>query len=479
MSTIKDGLLAELDRRVADKILEPTNAELLKKLITNADTDNEAMMIAELGTTYKRTGLHFDKRLEKMTNDIRYFKKNKKLSFHTDDSKPTHKLIIGDNYEALQNLLIQYKGMIDVIYIDPPYGKDSMGEFAQTNYENAITRDNLLSMLYPRLMLAKMLLSDNGVIFCSIDDKNQAYVKCLFDEVFGEENFITNFIWEKTQHFGRQKVNFYSNVDYIITYAKQRILSGCGIKELLIEKVKKELEDAPLFNASNPEKKLLFKKGTVKFNLADGIYETTTDPKYTLHSKVIVKKGLNENDFELSFSSRWARQTVLDELEKGTTYWIKSSNFAIRAIYGDGRESKVSPKQIIFSNSNNENVAINKYGTKVGTNEEGSNCINEILGNQIFDYPKPHSLISYLVSLIEKENPIILDFFAGSGTTGHAVLDLNRSEAKEGDLLNEAIPEGSRTFILCQLNEITDTTPHGIAYDVTAKRLKRIMTGKC
>ena len=186
MSSFKDELLAELYRRVEDKILEPTNADLLCKLIKNAESDNEAISIAELGTTYKRTGLHFDKRLERMTNDIRYFKKNDKLSFHTDDSKPINKLIIGDNYEALQNLLIQYKGLVDVIYIDPPYGKDSMGEFAKTNYQNAITRDNLLSMLYPRLQLAKLLLSDNGVIFCSIDDKNQAYVKCLFDEVFGE-----------------------------------------------------------------------------------------------------------------------------------------------------------------------------------------------------------------------------------------------------------------------------------------------------
>ena len=97
MSTIKDQLIAELDKRVADKILEPTNAQLLKKLIINAESDNEAMMIGELGTTYKKTGLHFDKRLEKMTDSIRYFKKNEQLSFHTDDGKPVHKLIIGDN----------------------------------------------------------------------------------------------------------------------------------------------------------------------------------------------------------------------------------------------------------------------------------------------------------------------------------------------------------------------------------------------
>ncbi len=92
----------------------------------------------------------------------------------------THKLIIGDNYPALLNLLISYKRKIKVIYIDPPYGKDHLGEFAKTNYDNAITRDNLLSMLYPRLMLAKQLLRDDGVIFCSIDDRNQAYIHVYF-----------------------------------------------------------------------------------------------------------------------------------------------------------------------------------------------------------------------------------------------------------------------------------------------------------
>ena len=217
MSDVKQSLIAEMEQRVQDKILEPTNAELLKKLITNADDDNEATMIAELGTTYKRTGFHFVKRLDKPTSDIKYFKKNYRLSFVTDHSKPTHKLIIGDNYEALQNLLIEYKGKVDVIYIDPPYGKDSMGEFAQTNYDNAITRDNLLSMLYPRLLLAKQLLSDDGVVFCSIDDKNQAYIKCLFDEVFGERSFLFC-IPRITKKGGKTTTTIQKNSDYVIAY---------------------------------------------------------------------------------------------------------------------------------------------------------------------------------------------------------------------------------------------------------------------
>lgn len=149
--TNKQNLIDEINRRVDDKILERSNADLLIKLINQAETLTEAIAIAELGTTYKRTGFHFDKRLEKIGNTIKYFKKNEKMSFSDGSDDIPNKLIIGDNYDALLNLLVEYKGRIDVIYIDPPYGKDSMGEFAQTNYNNALTRDNLLSMLYPRL----------------------------------------------------------------------------------------------------------------------------------------------------------------------------------------------------------------------------------------------------------------------------------------------------------------------------------------
>lgn len=218
LEAYKQSLLADIDHRVADHILEPTNAALLKKLIQKADDIDEASMIAALGTTYKRTGFHFDKRLEKIDKEIHYFRKNEKLSFRTDESQPVNKLIIGDNYLALQNLLIEYRGRINVIYIDPPYGKDSMGEFAKTNYENAISRDNLLSMLFPRLMLAKQLLADDGVIFCSIDDKNQAYVKCLFDDVFGERNFVGTIIWQSATNNNPTQIA--TEHEYILCYSR-------------------------------------------------------------------------------------------------------------------------------------------------------------------------------------------------------------------------------------------------------------------
>ena len=220
ITATREGLIAEIQRRVDDKILEQTNADLLTKLIRNAETLDEAMAIAQLGTTYKRTGLHYDKRLEKQRgNTIKYFKKNEQLSFTDGSDSPHHKLIIGDNYDALQNLLIQYRGKVDVIYIDPPYGKDSMGEFAKTNYDNAITRDNLLSMLQPRLVLAKELLSSYGFIFCSIDDKNYAYIKCLFDEVFGESHYVNSFVWKKNSSGKTEKDKFTINTEYVIFYA--------------------------------------------------------------------------------------------------------------------------------------------------------------------------------------------------------------------------------------------------------------------
>jgi adenine specific DNA methylase Mod len=215
----RDEILKDLEQRVKDKILEPSNYDLLKKLVENADTLDEAIKIAELGTTYRRTGFHFDKKLEKQSDTISYFKKNEDLSFTTDPNTTTHKLIIGDNYPALLNLLVEYKGKIDVIYIDPPYGKDSMGEFAKTNYENAISRDNLLSMLYPRLWLSKQLLSENGVIFCSIDDRNHAYLKGLFDDVFGEANFACSFP-RVTKKGGKSSTAIALNHDYVLAYTR-------------------------------------------------------------------------------------------------------------------------------------------------------------------------------------------------------------------------------------------------------------------
>lgn len=436
MSKTKLALLQELERRVEDKVLEPSNAELISKLIKHADNDDEALAIAALGTTYKRTGFHFDKRLEHSREDIHYLRRNEALSFQTDPARPTHKLIIGDNYDALQNLLISYRGKMSVIYIDPPYGKDSMGEFAQTNYENAITRDNLLSMLYPRLQMAKELLADDGVIFCSIDDKNQAYVKCLFDEVFEERNFIANIIWERAYAPVNLKKHFSESHDYILCYARNIDNAVCnGLPRT---------EEA---NArySNPD------------NDPRGVWKA---------ADCSVGPEIKEKVYEIELPSG---RKVLPP--SGRCWVYTKERFA----------DMVSDNKIWFGSDGNSVPAIKKFlsevkqgltpmtiwkYTEVGHSQDATKDLKKIFSdNFVFPYPKPIELMKRICSLYGDKDSIILDFFAGSGTTAHAVLELNK--------------EANHTFILCQLNEITETTPNGIAYDVTSKRLKRVMTGEC
>lgn len=436
---IKQSLISEINKRVKDKILEPANANLLEKLINNADSSDEAIQIAALGTTYKRTGLHFDKKLEKIGNTIKYFKKNKNLSFHTDDTKTTNKLIIGDNYDALQNLLIEYKSKINVIYIDPPYGKDSLGEFAKTNYENAITRDNLLSMLYPRLILAKELLSDDGVIFCSIDDKNQAYVKCLFDEVFGEENFVTSMIRKTKSMTGDDGNGLNIQHEYLLVIAKNKGNFEFSGEEKTFDNYSnpdndpngdwcsgdpsaKSGSESTYFPIKNP----YTKKNDYPPKGRYWAFSETTKEKYIKEGRIKFKKEHKDNQRGFIF------KRYKEKMEK--TYDAVDSLFGIDNSYM------------------NQNATIETLS---------------IFDKTVFDYPKPTCFISKLIQYSSNPNSIILDFFAGSGTTGHAVLDLNEQDG------------GNRTFILCQLNEKTPTTPNGIAYDVTSKRLKRIMTGSC
>ena len=447
----KTNLIAEINQRVEDKILEPSNAAVLTKLIEKAETSEEASIIAALGTTYKRTGFHFDKRLEKhmMTNTIKYFKKNEALSFgEAKEGEPVHKLIIGDNYDALNNLLIQYKGKVDVIYIDPPYGKDSMGSFAQTEYNNAISRDNLLSMLYFRLQLAKQLLSDDGVIFCSIDDRNQSYVKCLFDEIFGEKNLVCNFMWKKTDTAPSLSNKVRKKLEYVLCYTKYYNSSRIFAQGFV------DGGDAPLLNNGNPLGVLEFPIGTVHFNIPDGIYSHEANHSIKLLKDVVVKDGVNSTPLIAEAHYKWGKHNLKQEIESGTYFLIKSKQFSIR--YQKEGKAKKTPSNIIDSDVN------------VGTNESANTELEKLGFGGEFDYAKPVSLIEFLCKMgfWEQDNIIVLDFFAGSGTTGHAVLNLN----KDG---------GKRTFLLCQINEKTESAPNGIAYDVTSKRLKRIMTGEC
>jgi adenine-specific DNA-methyltransferase len=389
-------------------------------------------------------------------------------------SDQAHILIEGENLHALHVLQATHRGRVDVIYIDPPYntGNDFLYNDKLIDKENPFRHSAWLSLISKRLILARSLLAENGVIFISIGEDEFAYLKVLCDKIFGGSNFITMFIWEKTQHFGRQKVNYYSNADFILAYAKNLQESGVSQqqprkRELLVEFIKSELEDAPLFNKSNKVTTLRFPPGKVKFNIPDGIYKSTTDDKYKLTTPVRVEDFVNVNDLVLKFKSRWSQEFVDKELAQGTTFWVKTENFAIRAIYGDGRASRESPKQLLFTNPSNSFVATNRFGDRVGNQESATAELASLIGEDSgFPYPKPKSLLTYLLSMYFSSNEgfrknfTVLDFFAGSGTTLHAVAELN------------ALDGGTRRCILVTNDQ------NSICRQVTFPRIKALLTGK-
>lgn len=481
ISETKQSLLTELQARVEDKILEPSNAALLSKLITKAESDDEALAIAALGTTYKRTGFHFDKRMEepRMSDTIKYFKKNEALSFgEAKEGGPIHKLIIGENYDALQNLLIQYRRKVDVIYIDPPYAKDNMGNFAETSYKNSISRDNLLSMLYFRLQLAKQLLSDDGIIFCSIDDKNHAYVKCLFDDVFGEASFVSSLTIESSVIAGPRRVpamqgSIVKTAEYCLVYSRNG-------NNKVMKKLKYDYIEGFDTHYSN------------WLDEVNGCIISFND---FMNSNLTIKTLFESYNLEVSIQNLYK----LISLNQTAKEWLYSEEIASKLYRLSGEEEienahefplykmfKINNKWYIRTENEVLNVFryidrigpcddyFNRYGERAvrgnlwkGFSSDGGNLDKE----GFVSYKggkKPLRLIKQLVdSVCQSEDSIILDFFAGSGTTGHAVLELNKADG------------GRRSFILCQNNDPTETAPNGIAYDVTSKRLKRIMTGKC
>lgn len=385
--------------------------------------------------------------------------------------------IEGDNLQVLKLLQNYYAGQIKMIYIDPPYntGKDFVyhDDFhqLQSDYEAAASvRDGLgnryyankntngrfhsdwCSMIYSRLYVAQTLLDEDGIIFISIGDDELKNLKNICDEVFGETNFIAQFVWEKTQHFGRQKLNSYSNNDFVLCYGKNIYqMPDNKLKELLVENIKTDLQDAPLFNASNNINTLSFPIGSTKFNMRDGVYHDTTNDDYELLDPVEVKDGYNANVFRLRFRSRWSNNTVQEEVKKGTIFWVKTTSFAIRAIYGEGRSSTDAPRQIIFTNTTNPMATKDRIGKRIDTSENATNKLAQMMNRDCFDYPKPVSLIKYFCSLVYdrhnldfNKDGIVLDFFSGSSTTAQAVMELN---AEDG---------GSRKFIMIQLPENLD-----------------------
>lgn len=387
-----------------------------------------------------------------------------------DQTEPTesgNKIIHGDNLEALKSLLPEYEGKIKCIYIDPPYNTGNKDWVYNDNVDHPkmqkwlentlkakaenkdatvaiddLTRhDKWLCMIYPRLRLLQKLLDDDGAIFISIDDNEQANLKIICDEIFGIRNFVGTYFWYKSGTPPNLSHKIKRNIEYVLCYSKT-------VNSNKFTGVQKESKsDDPITKPQNSFKELKFKPNTLKIKLKDGvikkgIYGTTKFPNELLND-LIIENGTNKN--EVSFKNRfiWVQEKLDEELENKTLVKINSKSLVIS--YKKQNYAKEVPPNFIDSS------------VGVDTTENAGRMLHEIFGQKVFDFPKTPSLIEYIINFLCDKNSIILDSFAGSGTTAHAVLNLNKQDG------------GNRKFILVEMEDY--------ANDITAERIKRVTKG--
>lgn len=365
-------------------------------------------------------------------------------------------IIHGDNLLALKALLPQYEGRVKCIYIDPPYNtgnekwvyndnvndpriKKWLGEVVGTEGEDLSRDDKWLCMMYPRLTLLRELLADDGAIFISIDDNELANLKLLCDEIFGARNFIGQWMWFKSATPPNLSYKIKKNLEYVICYEKHRTNN----KYAGVQKVSPS--DDPLIKPQNAIKELTFPAGSIHFKGQDGVlfagtYGTQRYPNDLLNDMFIVG-GVNTNDVTFSNRFIWVQEKLESELNNGTI--INCSKAGVLSYKKSNYDPEVPPNLIDSS------VGVN-------TTEEAGKFLTKLFGKKVFDFPKDVSLIEYLIKFQNDKNAIILDSFAGSGTTAHAVLNLNQDG-------------GHRKFILVELSDYAE--------DITAERVRRVSVG--
>ena len=365
-------------------------------------------------------------------------------------------LIKGDNLEVLKHLKNAYFESIKMIYIDPPYNTggdgfvykddrkfsvDELSNLAGISQEEAKrvleftakgsnSHSAWLSFIYPRLYIARELLRDDGVIFISIDDNEQAQLKILCDEIFGEENFVTDIIWQGLDTIKNDAKYFSVNHEYIICYAKIK-------SNLKIRGLKRNDKHNKVYK--NPD------------NDIRGDY---------LLTPLNAKSGTSENIYTYTFKNGivWTAPTgTYPRFSQETLKELENDN---RIYFGNKRNS-VPQKKTFLSEVSDYIKLTTFWGYKfAGSTRQSNSEITTLLQKGIFSNPKPTKLIKILLDSVCEKNDFILDFFAGSGTTAHAVMAQNLEDG------------GNRKFILVQLDEKIDEKNRKVAYDFCKNKLK-------
>lgn len=393
-----------------------------------------------------------DKEEKNLNKGLPFFKEDKNLQIN-NNSELNHMIIEWDNFYSLSALQYTHKWKIDLIYIDPPYNTGNKDFIYNDNFidkEDTYKHSKRLSFMFKRLKLARNLLSDNWIIFISIDDNEQANLKLLCDEIFWEENFISLFTrnsssWEKTSIF-----NINTNQDYILLYCNNLNIAK---KHQVIKWIEKDFSEYK--NPDNapkwPRKKdsLLIKIDAwrywyARYWIKNPYTNETYYPPVYYDEKDRKQRHYVEETFN-KFLQEW--KVVFEKKEKKNWY-----GFYIKKYLFEAKKDTSNINSLMFIS--------NEYLNTKGTSE-----IKKIFKNKdIFTYSKPSELIKSLIKMFSyNKTATILDFFAWSWTTWHAVLELNEDW-------------GNRQFILCSNRENTKENPDkNICKDITYERNKRIL----
>ena len=385
-----------------------------------------------------------------------------------------HVLIEGENLEVLKLLQKSYFGQIKMIYIDPPYntGSDSFiypdkfseskeeylqrigdkndegymlreGAFRPNRKENGQYHSNWLNMMLPRLYLARNLLRDDGVIFVSIDDNEAANLKLLMDEVFGAENFVADIIWEKrfTRNNDAKLMSFV--VDHILFYRKSDLVK-------VLREPRTEKSNSIYSNPDNDPRGV--------WTSVSYISQRTKDERKNL-SYALVNPVTGMEVIHPVNAWKFSKSQYEVHAKENRLYWGK-----------DGGNQFPRLKRFLCELEEGL-VPVNLWSHKeTGTGDDGTKELSQLVGKDIFDYPKPPSLIKRMMSMVTKEQScLVLDFFAGSGTTAQAVMELNEADG------------GNRRYICVQLPEKADEQSeaakagYATIADITAARIKKVI----
>ena len=365
------------------------------------------------------------------------------------EGSPNHVLIEGDNLNALTALTYTHAGKIDVIYIDPPYNtgnKDFVYNDSFVDKEDGYRHSKWLSFMDKRLKIAKKLLSDKGVIFISIDDNEQASLRLLCDEVFGEHNCLVNMVWDLGS--GTSAGQFTRAHEYILVYALNRnnIPNFSGGEGVIDDRAIKKK------SIKNAESEYFFKAGT-KFEASDG-FELTGEWGGSEKTRLVKGRFICENKQlkeDVVLAACWTQRNQMDSFFSGKETFDSKGQKVLEFYFRDNGK--------LYCRKERDTINPPSVLRNIATTKQGSALLKDMFDGQVvFDFSKPIKLLQFLLSL-RSPNAIVLDFFAGSGTTLHATMQLNSEDG------------GHRQCILVTNNE------NGICEKVTYERNKRVIQG--